>query len=148
METLANSVSHLQARKEAIEKELADIDSRFQVIGRALNSDGAAAQKPIMPADANPAPAASTSRDSSSSKRRKLQRWFASGEGVDLMKRYVHAPMPATDVMKVLARAKGYDKGLTPAMAKRFEATAYMAVANAVKSGAARRFKDGRIRVA
>ena len=47
----------------------------------------------------------------------------------------------------MLAHAKGFENGLRGVQAKRFQATAYMAVANAIKGGMARKLKDGRIRV-
>src|SRR5207245_2905269 len=80
-------------------------------------------------------------------KSRKLHRWFEAGEAVGLMKRHVRTPMPTAEIVKVLTRTKGHDKGLAPEKLKRFQASAYMAVANAVKGAAAMRLKDGRIRL-
>jgi hypothetical protein len=78
---------------------------------------------------------------------RKLRQWFSSGEAIGLMKKIVRAPMTASDIVKALAHAKGYDKGLPPEQLKRFQGTAYMAVSNAVKAGNATRMKDGRVRI-
>jgi hypothetical protein len=40
VEAISQSVSRLHARKEAIEQELADIDSRFRAIAQTLNAHG------------------------------------------------------------------------------------------------------------
>jgi hypothetical protein len=63
------------------------------------------------------------------------------------MKKIVRAPMTASEIVKALAHAKGYDKGLPAEQLKRFHGTAYMAVSNAVKAGNATRMKDGRVRI-
>jgi len=142
IEAISQSVSRLQARKEAIEIELANIDSRFRAIGQALKADGASEIS-------KPKPAASDGKktDGATKKGRKANHWFASGEAAGLMKRLVRTPKRTSEIVKLLARAKGFDNGLSSVQAKRFQATAYMAVANAVKGGAATRLKDGRVRV-
>ena len=136
MELISQSVSRLQSRKEAIEQELADIDSRFRAIAQALKVDGA---RDI----SEPKPAASDGgkADGATKKGRKSNRWFAPGEAASLMKRHVRTPMTAPEIVKVLANAKGFDNRLTGVQAKPFQA-----VGNAVKGGAATRLKDGRIR--
>jgi hypothetical protein len=150
MEAISQSVSRLQARKEAIEQELAGIASRFKAIEEALNAGADGAKKAKLPAEiSEPKPAAldGGKADGTTKKGRKANRWFAAGEAASLMKRYVRTPMTTPEIVKVLARAKGFDIGLSGVQAKRFQATAYMAVANAIKGGMARKLKDGRIRV-
>jgi hypothetical protein len=150
-EPISQSVSRLQARKEAIENELAGIESRIHAIEQALyeGNSGAKEAKPSTGiSERKPAASDGGKSERATNKGRKANRWFAAGEAASLMKRYVRTPMTASEIVKVLARAKGFDNGLTGVQAKRFQATAYMAVANAVKGGAARRLKDGRVRLA
>jgi len=150
MEAISQSVSRLQARKEAIEQELAGIASRFRAIEEALNAGGDGAKEAKLQAaisEARPAAPDGGKADGATKKARKANRWFLAGEAASLMKRYVRTPMTTPEIVKVLAHAKGFDNGLSGVQAKRFQATAYMAVANAIKSGMARKLKDGRIRV-
>jgi len=140
----------LQARKETIEQELADIASRFKAIEEALHARAEGAKKAKQLAEiSDPKPAAPDGGKAggATKKGRKANRWFAAGEAASLMKRYVRTPMATPEIVKVLAHAKGFDNGLSGVQAKRFQATAYMAVANAIKGGMARKLKDGRIRV-
>jgi hypothetical protein len=150
MEAISQSVSRLQATKEAIEQELADIASRFKAIEEALHAGLEGAKKAKQPAEiSEPKPAAPDGgkADGATKKGRKANRWFAAGEAASLMKRYVRKPMTTPEIVKVLAHAKGFDNGLSGVQAKRFQATAYMAVANAIKGGIATKLRDGRIRV-
>jgi len=150
-EKLAQSVSRLQGRKEAIEKELADVNARIRTIVRILGTDGQAASE--APTSGSAAHAGEMARGAGKpktavEKTRKLHRWFEAGEAVSLMKTLVRAPMTASDIVRMLTRAKGHEGKLPPAELKRFQATAYVAVANAVKGGKAIRLKDGRVRIA
>jgi hypothetical protein len=150
MEAISESVSRLQARKEAIEQELADIASRFKAIEEALNAGTEGAREARLPAETSeskPAARDGGKADDATKKGRKANRWFAAGEAASLMKRYVRTAMTTPQIVKVLAHAKGFNDGLSGVQAKRFQATAYMAVANAIRGGLARKLKDGRIRV-
>jgi len=121
--------------------QLREIDARLGMIARILNATGEAHS---VTEGAAPAPASAASERSAPAKRRRRQRWFDDGEAVRLMKRLARSPMPTAEIVKLLTHAKGHDQA--PAAArKKFQAAAYMAVANAVKAGQAKRFKDGRI---
>jgi len=149
-ELISQSVSRLQARKEAIEKALAGIESRFQAIEQILyegNSSAKEGKPSTEVSDPKPAASDGGKSDRVADKRRKANRWFAAGEAASLMKRYVRTPMTTPEIVKALAHAKGFDNELSGVQAKRFQATAYMAVANAIKGGMATKLKDGRIRV-
>ena len=130
--------------------KLASNASRFKAIEEALNAgaDGAKeAKQPVEISEPKPAAPDCGKPDGATKKGRKANRWFVAGEAASLMKRYVRKPMTTPEIVKVLAHAKGFDNGLSGVQAKRFQATAYMAVANAIKGGMARKLKDGRIRV-
>lgn len=153
MASIAGAVSQLEMRRKALEAELASVTSRLRAIQHALDVEQRAESTSA------PSPAAGTAGTRASTRRsaaqersarrkpRKLHQWFASGEAVDLMKRHVRAPATAAEIVKLLAKVKGYDKSLAPEQLKRFHGTAYMAVSNAVKAGSASKQKDGRIRI-
>ena len=144
MNSIVSAVSQLESRRKALELELATVNSRLKAIQQALGASvRAEADGASKAATAAQAPAARPARR----KGRKLRQWFASGEALGLMKRLVRAPMTSSDIVKTLAHAKGYDKGLPPEQLKRFQGTAYMAVSNAIKAGNATKLKDGRVRV-
>ena len=149
MASIVSAVTELESRRKSLELELARVNSKLKAIQQALEasahvgSNGARASEA-----ANDMPArGETAKRAARKKTRKLRQWFASGEAVSLMKRIVRTPMTASDIVKALAHAKGYDKGLPPEQLKRFQGTAYMAVSNAVKAGNATRMKDGRVRI-
>ena len=151
MVSIVNAVSELESRRKSLELELASVNSKLKAIQHALgatarveSSDGARASEAL--ADAGHK-ADGAAKQPGRKKVRKLRQWFASGEAVGLMKKIVRSPMTASEIVKALAHAKGYDKGLAPEQLKRFHGTAYMAVSNAVKAGTATRLKDGRVRI-
>jgi hypothetical protein len=151
MISMVSAVSELESRRKSLELELATVNSKLKAIQQALgatarveSSDGS--RRSESATDAAPKSEGAAKRPGRK-KVRKLRQWFASGEAVGLMKRIVRAPMTASDIVKALAHAKGYDKGLPPEQLKRFHGTAYMAVSNAVKAGNATRLKDGRVRI-
>jgi hypothetical protein len=151
MASIVSAVSELESRRKALELELASVNSKLKAIQQAL--DVSTRVEPNGAGRASEAAAAVSLRSEVAAKRpgrkkvRKLRQWFASGEAIGLMKRIVRAPMTASDIVKALAHAKGYDKGLPPEQLKRFQGTAYMAVSNAIKAGNATRMKDGRVRI-
>jgi hypothetical protein len=151
MASIVTAVSELEARRKALEFELASVNSKLKAIQQALDISERA--EPNGPDRGSKMPASAVSRPEVSSGRparkkvRKLRQWFSSGEALGLMKRIVRSPMTASDIVKALGHAKGYDKGLPPEQLKRFQGTAYMAVSNASKAGNAVRMKDGRVRI-
>jgi hypothetical protein len=150
MASIVNAVSELETRRKALELELATVNSRLKAIQQALGAAASVEANGAGRSSRTPATVStgsdSATRRSARKKVRKLRQWFTSGEAVGLMKRIVRAPMTASDIVKALAHAKGYEK-LPPEQLKRFQGTAYMAVSNAVKAGNAVRLKDGRVRI-
>jgi len=144
MGSIVNAVSELESRRKALEIELASVNSRLKAIQQALATSAHTGSNGAARASEG---AVATGKRPARKKARKLRQWFTSGEAVGLMKRIVRAPMTASEIVKALAHAKGYDKGLPPEQLKRFQGTAYMAVSNAVKAGNATRLKDGRVRI-
>jgi hypothetical protein len=149
MASIVNAVSELESRRKALELELATVNSRLKAIQQALGAAASVDANGAGRGSRTPATVSSGSDVAGRARKRvrKLRQWFTSGEAVGLMKKIVRAPMTASDIVKALAHAKGYDKGLPPEQLKRFQGTAYMAVSNAIKAGNAVRMKDGRVRI-
>jgi Skp family chaperone for outer membrane proteins len=149
MASIVSAVSELEARRKALELELAGVNSKLKAIQQALEVSARSGSNGAERASAG----ASQPRSETAARRpgrkkvRKLRQWFTSGEALKMMKKIVRAPMTAAEIVKALAREKGYDKALPPEQLKRFHGTAYMAVSNAVKAGNATRLKDGRVRI-
>lgn len=134
LKSLATSVTALQARTEQIEMRISRVDSALQALAAAL------AATPIKGRSTEPA---KTSKRAA----RKTHQWFAQGEARALMKKLIKKPAAPSEIVKALAHAKGYDATLASEQLKRFHATAYMAVSNAVKTGAARKDRQGLVRI-
>jgi hypothetical protein len=153
MVSIASAVSQLETRRKALEVELAAVTSKLKAIQQTLevaeHSQSRDSSKETRAAEAAPGAALKSNGGKGPARRkaRKLRQWFASGEAVGMMKRLVRSPLTASEIVKLLAHAKGYDKSLPPDQLKRFHGTAYMAVSNAVKAGAATKLKDGRVRI-
>jgi hypothetical protein len=151
MASIVSAVTELESRRKALELELASVNTRLKAIQQALDAstraDSNGAGRVSATTSAGSPRSEIATRRTARKKVRKLRQWFTSGEAVGLMKRIVRAPMTASDIVKALAHAKGYDKGLPPEQLKRFQGTAYMAVSNAIKAGNATRMKDGRVRI-
>ncbi|HEX4583301.1 MAG TPA: hypothetical protein VH183_00615 [Burkholderiaceae bacterium] len=151
MASIVSAVTELESRRRTLELELASVNTKLKAIQQALDASARAesngAGRIAVTSSAGSSRSEVATRRPARKKVRKLRQWFASGEAVGLMKRIVRTPMTASDIVKALAHAKGYDKGLPPEQLKRFQGTAYMAVSNAIKAGNATRMKDGRVRI-
>jgi hypothetical protein len=150
MVSIASAVSQLENRRKALEVELAAVTSKLKAIQQTLDAAERTRSKEGTKEIRIPGAAdllKSAARPAAGKKARKLRQWFAAGEAVGLMKRLVRTPQTAAEIVKLLAHAKGYDKSLAPDQLKRFHGTAYMAVSNAIKAGAASKLKDGRVRL-
>jgi hypothetical protein len=149
MVSIAGAVSQLEMRRKALEAELASVTSKLKAIQSALDVEqrSESVREPRAAAADDGEKKSTARKQAGRRKTRKLNQWFSSGEAIELMKRHVREPITASEIVKVLARVKGYDKSLAPEQLKRFHGTAYMAVSNAVKAGSATKLKDGRIRI-
>ncbi len=145
MVSIVSAVTELESRRKALELELAAVTSKLNAIHMALGQAESSEAKSA--ARAGEKSAGGAAKGVARKKTRKLRQWFKSGEAVSLMKRIVRTPMTASEIVKALASAKGYDKSLQAEPLKRFHGTAYMAVSNAIKAGTATRLKDGRVRL-
>jgi len=60
------------------------------------------------------------------------RKWFERGEMIKLARRLLAQPMSQADLVRGLASAKGYDKGLPASERARFKSAAYQAIAAAL----------------
>jgi hypothetical protein len=73
------------------------------------------------------------------------RKWFERGEMVKLTKKVLTQPMTQADLVRTLATAKGYDKGLPASEKARFKSAAYQAIAAALNAKQLFRNKQGQV---
>ncbi len=135
MRSLSKTVATLEARRTALNRELAQIEARLQVISKAL---------------AGEAESASTGksggrRGKPEAARAAKRAWFEKNEISKLLRRAAKQPTAVANVVRDLAKMKGYDASLSPDELKRFQGAAFMAVAHGVKSKILKRRADGTV---
>jgi hypothetical protein len=129
----ASSLESLFSRQSELVRELHTVTAKLQKLSHLVVSKKGAS------AAAN----GSAAKRNGVSKRRS---WFERGEAVGLLKKLAKKPMHQADLVRALSSAKGYDKGLSAADAKRFQSAAYQAIANAVAGKKLIAIKDGTVR--
>ncbi|HYA76338.1 MAG TPA: hypothetical protein VED83_05465 [Burkholderiaceae bacterium] len=92
-----------------------------------------------------PAARASGRHDGSGAKSGSRRKWFERGEMVKLAKKLLAQPMSQADLVRGLAGAKGYDKGLPASERARFKSAAYQAIAAALNGKQLFRNKAGQV---
>ncbi|HUN92915.1 MAG TPA: hypothetical protein VMU33_12720 [Burkholderiaceae bacterium] len=75
----------------------------------------------------------------------KRRSWFERGEALALSKKILTKPMTQADLVRALASAKGYTKGLAATDQKRFQSAAYQAIANGIGARKLVQLKDGKV---
>jgi len=73
------------------------------------------------------------------------RKWFERGEMIKLARRLLAHPMSQADLVRGLASAKGYDKGLPASERARFKSAAYQAIAAALNGKQLFRNKAGQV---
>jgi hypothetical protein len=144
MRSLSETVATLEARKSNLSRELATIEARLQAISKAL--EGQMAMRANAAATSNGAGVRTNSttrvrRSKSVSKRV----WFEKNEIGKLLRKAARAPTPVADVVRDLAKMKGYVGSLSADDMRRFQGAAFMAVAQGVKSKVLKRRADGTV---
>lgn len=134
MRSLSKTVQNLEARRTALTGELARIEARLAIISKALAGE------------ATPGPAAGGVRRGKGNRPTASKRaWFEKNEIGKLLRRAAKSPSAVADVVRGLAKLKGYDKSLSPEEMKRFQGAAFMAVSHGVKSKVLKRRADGSV---
>lgn len=128
-------LSLLQKREELL-KSLSEINA--QIIRFTLEFGGETAL-PIAGARAG-------TRTNGSGRRGGARRkWFERGEMIKLARKLLTQPMSQADLVRGLASAKGYDKGLPASERARFKSAAYQAIAAALNGKQLFRNKAGQV---
>jgi hypothetical protein len=132
----SKAIVSLLQRRDALLKQISVINS--QVLQQMLDS-GTAASAPGMPAGRGARGRALAARGGT---RRK---WFERGEMIKLTRKILTQPMTQADLVRALAGAKGYDKGLPATEKARFKSAAYQAIAAALNGKQLFRNKQGQV---
>jgi len=143
MRSLSETVATLEARKSNLSSELAAIEERLGAISKALagqhakkgNSHGVETKVKRGRSAAN------RTRGNAASKRV----WFEKNEIGKLLRKAAKGPTPVADVVRDLAKMKGYVGKLSADDMRRFQGAAFMAVAQGVKSKVLKRRADGTV---
>ncbi|HXF44760.1 MAG TPA: hypothetical protein VNK91_01440 [Burkholderiaceae bacterium] len=142
MSSLSNAVRELEARRTALETELAKVNARLRAVIQALGASGEA--QAAAPATAAPAPKAARP----AAKKATVHRWFEQGEALALMRKLIKKPMRPVEVIRALAEAKGYAGKLAKPERDRFNWAVISAIKAAVQAKQLVKHKDGKLSVA
>lgn len=133
----SDQILMLLHRREVLLKDLNDVNA--QIIRLTLDHG----------ADTAIALAASSARGlrtaGAAAKGGARRKWFARGEMIKLSKKLLAQPMTQADLVRGLATAKGYDKGLPSSEKARFKSAAYQAIAAALNAKQLFRNKLGQV---
>jgi hypothetical protein len=145
MRSLSDTVATLEARRSALTRELSTIESRLEAISKALEGQSAARRSSASLVEpkghATRAKPAKTRRAKTTSKRV----WFEKNEIGKLLRKAAKEPTAVADIVRDLAKMKGYVGSLSPDEMRRFQGAAFMAVAQGVKSKVLKRRADGTV---
>jgi len=128
-------ISLLQKREDLL-RDLSEVNA--QIIRVTLDHGSA-------PAISVPTARAGTRPNGSVSKGGARRKWFERGEMIKLAKKLLAQPMSQADLVRGLASAKGYDKGLPASEKARFKSAAYQAIAAALNGKQLFRNRAGQV---
>jgi hypothetical protein len=135
MANLSGNIAPLVRRREALLKELNALNETLLRTALDTVSSTVGALPPGVVKAAKGGIAAKGRRRS----------WFERGEALTLSKKLLTKPMAQADLVRALASAKGYNKGLSSADQKRFQSAAYQAIANGIAAKKLIQSKDGKV---
>jgi hypothetical protein len=142
MESLAKTISSLEAHRDSLVSELGTIDARLTAISKVLGTPTPAIQTRRPNANNGAADSAGSKAPSTKRPRRS---WFARDEAAKLLRRAAKKPRPAADLVREVAALKGYAGHLSTDDMRRFQGAAFMAIEQAVKNGALKRRTSGEL---
>jgi hypothetical protein len=117
-------ITSLLRQRESLLKDLSTLNERLV----RATLDQVAASSDALTAQLSKGAAGKMARANGKSRRS----WFERGEMVKLAKKLLTQPMSQADLVRALASAKGYDKGLSSSDKARFKSAAYQAIAAAL----------------
>src|SRR5882672_5215858 len=145
MRSLSETVATLEARKYHLMHELATIETRLQAISKALAGQSAMRNGAGAPEPKTRATNAGFGRGRGNKAATSKRVWFEKNEIGKLLRRAAKTPTPVADVVRDLAKMKGYVGTLSSDEMRRFQGAAFMAVAQGVKSKVLKRRADGTV---
>lgn len=143
MRSLSETVATLEARKSNLSRELATIEARLQAISKALEGQMAMRANAAVAASNGPAVRVNASRGRRGKTTKRV--WFEKNEISKLLRKAAKGPTPVADVVRDLAKMKGYVGTLSTDDMRRFQGAAFMAVSQGVKSKVLKRRADGTV---
>ncbi|HYA59535.1 MAG TPA: hypothetical protein VED85_04160 [Burkholderiaceae bacterium] len=132
----SHQILSLLQKRENLLKDLSEVNA--QIIRFTLDH-GEQRSMPIPTARAGVRPNGSGRRGGA---RRK---WFERGEMIKIARKLLAQPMSQADLVRGLASAKGYDKGLPASERARFKSAAYQAIAAALNGKQLFRNRSGQV---
>jgi hypothetical protein len=145
MRSLSETVATLEARKSQLMHELATIETRLQAISKALAGQSAMRNGAGAPESRPRVKNAGVGRGQRNKSTASKRVWFEKNEIGKLLRRAAKTPTPVADVVRDLAKMKGYVDTLSADEMRRFQGAAFMAVAQGVKSKVLKRRADGMV---
>jgi hypothetical protein len=130
--SLARTITELERERARLRSELDAVDAALDAVGRALNGS-TNGHRP--PKGRSAGRAAGAARAGKASRRS----WFERDEAGSLLKRAARRPTAPADLVRELAKLKGYEGRLAKNEMRRFQGAAFMAISQALKTGALKR---------
>jgi hypothetical protein len=156
MPSVAQTVASLVARRTQLVRELTNVDNELNAISQALGAvatrqaaeSGSAAAAPV-PSTARPtqkkAAEKKAARKVTAKEPAAKRAWLEKDEAAKLMRRIARTPKPAAEVVREMAKLKGYEGRLSAEDMHRLQGAAFMAVAQAVKGKSLKRHTNGSV---
>jgi hypothetical protein len=145
MRSLSTTVATLEARKSVLSRELAAIEARLEAISKALAGELAKKKGNSAGGDAKSSGGRAETARPRGGKATTKRVWFEKNEIGKLLRKAARNPTPVADVVRELAKMKGYVGRLSTDDMRRFQGAAFMAVAQGVKSRVLKRRADGMV---
>jgi hypothetical protein len=127
--SLATTITQLEKERARLLRDLDAVESRLRAVGQALGKGGSATGS-----------RASAGRSNGAGAKKPLRRaWFERDEAAELLKKAAKKPSVPADLVRELAKMKGYAGRLAKQDLRRFQGAAFMAISQALKTGALKR---------
>lgn len=141
MRSLSETVATLEGRRSTLLRELSAVEARLEAISKAVAGQASVHGSAPKADGARSARRAGTVRSASTAKRA----WFEKNEIGRLLRKAAKEPTSVADIVRDLAKMKGYVDSLSADEMRRFQGAAFMAVAQGVKTKLLRRRADGTV---
>ncbi len=130
--SLAKTITELERERNRLQRDLDAVNAALSTIARAVNGK----VDPRANGRAARANGIGAGKSASKSTRRA---WFDRDEAGTLLKKAARKPASPADLVRELARLKGYEGRLAKQELRRFQGAAFMAISQALKIGSLKR---------